>query len=244
MSSVRNTIRPAPAAQTPGAGPGVAHELSNLLDGAMRSVGLALMTLQERDADPAALSRLAAAQDNLRRMTTLLKLWMRGGSDQGVDRLFWRDAMLGVIITHALRMLDAEATQRQVTLTADVDDKVRAMPAGPVMQVIVNGLRNAMEAVGRDGEVMLIARREAADVVILIFDNGPGVPLDPKRDADGLLPVGESTKRGGHGIGLALSRQIIQSIGGGLSLTNRPEGGAELRVRFPAPPEPPEPSER
>lgn len=213
----------------------LAHELSNLLDGAMRNVSLATSSLQTTcaETDPGAVQQLRTARDVMRRMTTLLKLWMQGGNDQGTDRLFWQAASLAVVIKHSVRMLEPERLQRGVKLTVDLDAAAGQTDAGSIMQVIVNALRNAMEAVGRDGEVTLIARREGGEVVLQVLDSGPGLTDGLPRDGDGLTPAGTSTKKGGHGIGLALSRQIVQSMGGRLTLMNRPEGGAELRVRYP-----------
>lgn len=97
-------------------------------------------------------------------------------------------------------------------------------------QLLINLVKNALEAVGNRGAVEVGWRLLGGDSVELwVRDDGPGVAATTN-----LFVPFFTTKRGGTGIGLALSRQIAEAHGGSLVLTNRGDApGALARVRLP-----------
>jgi len=101
-------------------------------------------------------------------------------------------------------------------------------------QVLLNLLVNAGDALeGRKGaEVRITGRREGTRVVLRVEDNGPGFPPQvlPR-----LFETFFTTKgpEKGTGLGLALSRELVEQFRGTLVAENRAEGGARLRLEFP-----------
>jgi len=100
-----------------------------------------------------------------------------------------------------------------------------------VQLVLVNLLRNAMQGVGSsdrfDKRVYIDVRRiDDREVQVSVTDRGPGVPSD--RIADVFEPLHSSTS-GGMGMGLAISRAIIDAHGGRLWHEPNPAGGAIFR---------------
>jgi signal transduction histidine kinase len=96
-----------------------------------------------------------------------------------------------------------------------------------------NIVKNALDALaGRGGRISLRASHsEPAWLTLWISDNGPGV--DPSV-RDRLFDPGVTTKSGGWGVGLALSRRIIEGVHRGrIELSAGGEGGATFRVRLP-----------
>ncbi|WP_243720446.1 sensor histidine kinase [Luteimonas aestuarii] len=97
-----------------------------------------------------------------------------------------------------------------------------------IEQVLINLVRNALEA-DAQGVVVLRWRREAGHARIEILDNGHGLP-----SSDSLFVPFFTTKPGGSGIGLVLSRQIVEAQGGSLSLRPRDDApGAVADVVLP-----------
>jgi nitrogen fixation/metabolism regulation signal transduction histidine kinase len=95
-------------------------------------------------------------------------------------------------------------------------------------QVLINLLRNAVEA-GGDSEVVLGWRRADKHVLVEVSDRGPGLP-----PSGNLFVPFFTTKTNGAGIGLALSRQIVEAQGGSLELHGRDDGqGAVARMSLP-----------
>jgi signal transduction histidine kinase len=99
-----------------------------------------------------------------------------------------------------------------------------------VVQVIVNIVNNAIEAVSDGGQVTLAVRQEGSDMVFDVADNGPGIHLQPGED---LLKPFFSKKESGTGLGLAICHRIVTAHGGVITYGDRDEGGARFSVRLP-----------
>jgi two-component system phosphate regulon sensor histidine kinase PhoR len=105
-------------------------------------------------------------------------------------------------------------------------------------QVVFNLLHNAVKYTGPDKQIRLRARRSGAkSVAIEVEDNGVGVrPQDRKRifdrfyRADNLL----SQRTDGAGLGLAISKRIVEAHGGRIEVESREGRGSVFRVRLPA----------
>jgi two-component system sensor kinase FixL len=107
-----------------------------------------------------------------------------------------------------------------------------------VQQVLVNLLRNANEALRTlpkgERQITIASRKVEDDMVeIEVSDTGPGIP---DSILEQLFSRFTTTKSGGGGmgIGLSISKRIIESHGGALTAENRPGGGATFRFTLPA----------
>lgn len=100
--------------------------------------------------------------------------------------------------------------------------------AGQIEQVLINLVKNAYEASGPSAAVELrISTRDDGMSEIEVLDRGTGFSEEALQNA--LLPL-YTTKPHGSGMGLALTREIVEAHGGSLELSNRPGGGALMRV--------------
>lgn len=97
-------------------------------------------------------------------------------------------------------------------------------------QLLINLIRNAADAsLETGGGVQVGWTRQGSQLDVWVLDNGPGIP----NSANLFVPF-FTTKPGGSGIGLVLSRQIAEGHGGELTLKNRPDAlGCEARLRLP-----------
>jgi signal transduction histidine kinase len=119
--------------------------------------------------------------------------------------------------------LDVDVVEGEaVTVEADPDQ---------LEQALINLVRNAADATleAGGGGVRIRWMPEAGSLHLLVEDEGPGVA-----DSDNLFVPFYTTKPGGSGIGLVLTRQIAEGHGGTLDLENRAEGGgARARLVLP-----------
>ena len=107
---------------------------------------------------------------------------------------------------------------------------------GQLTQVLLNLVENARDAIGsrEDGRITVTTKRgEANDRVLLVVeDNGPGVPAELK---DKVFAPYFTTKqaKGGTGLGLAIVHRIVSDHGGRITISDAPEKGARFTIELP-----------
>ncbi|MAE65587.1 MAG: hypothetical protein CMJ18_15065 [Phycisphaeraceae bacterium] len=204
----------------------LAHEMANLLDAALRHVGLALCEV--RDDGPA--ERLRTVQRSLEQMARLLRHLATGRAPAG------RAPCMEQCVEQIARLLGPVAGP--TVIRVDLDDRVRVLPAEPVDRILINAVRNSIEAIaaaGRtDGAIEVKGRIEADHVILEVADNGPGLAGEMLDDGAGFR-FGLSTRGPDRGLGLELCRGIARNLGGVLEVKNRDDGGAVVTLRYPAP---------
>jgi two-component system sensor kinase FixL len=102
-----------------------------------------------------------------------------------------------------------------------------------IQQVLINLMRNAIEAM-RDGarrELMVRASRLGPDVVVEVADTGPGIAEDI---AQRLFKPFVTSKTAGMGIGLSISKRIVEAHGGTIAAFRNENGGATFRFTLPS----------
>jgi C4-dicarboxylate-specific signal transduction histidine kinase len=141
------------------------------------------------------------------------------------------------VIQDLLRIVRADASERKVAISTEIDSTTGCVMANRVqlLQVLLNLTMNGFEA-------MSVIRPEARRLVICAGRNGDGEILVSVRDTGPGFPAGMvdqffepffSTKAEGTGMGLAIARSLIEAHGGSLSGENCDDGGACFTVRLP-----------
>lgn len=116
-------------------------------------------------------------------------------------------------------------------LDGDLPSQPGWFDAAQLEQVLVNLLKNASESGGPPEAVTIsVTPLGARGVRITVADRGPGMTAEVLERA--LVPF-YSTKERGSGLGLTLSREIVEAHGGALRLENRRDGGLAVHVRLP-----------
>jgi PAS domain S-box-containing protein len=144
---------------------------------------------------------------------------------------------IGDTIRQLLRIVHADAIGRDVEMTAKVGPDAGQVWGNPVqlLQVLLNLALNGLEAMSAmppDARHLVIwaGRDGNGDILVSVRDTGPGFPGET---AEQLFEPFFSTKSEGTGMGLAISRSIIEAHGGTLSGENCDGGGACFTVRLP-----------
>jgi len=99
-------------------------------------------------------------------------------------------------------------------------------------RTLVNGIRNALEATGKDGTIRISSSAYGHGVELHIDDTGIGLP---EGTAERIFSPFFTTKTQGTGLGLAYAKKVIEGMGGIITLNNRPDApGAVLSIRLPS----------
>jgi signal transduction histidine kinase len=206
----------------------LAHEIRNPL-GAMK--GLTQLAQEDLSPDDAAQERLRTVvteAERLERLVTNLLDFARPKEPQINE--FDLHKLLSDVKTMLQPRLDNSNVRLEIL--SDTDSlAVRSDPGG-LRQVLLNVILNAMDASPADStiDVHIICDEGNKSVLIQVDDSGSGLH---GRDPFDLFQPFVTTKSSGTGLGLAVSRQIVESLGGDLSLGNNPKGGARCSIRLP-----------
>jgi len=122
------------------------------------------------------------------------------------------------------------ASLHETRITVEAGPSVHiSIDPDQIEQVFINLMRNAVEAAGEQGGVYVRWRGDGGAVVVEVEDDGPGLAR-----TDNLFVPFFTTKPHGSGIGLVLSREIVENHGGSISLANRATAkGCVATVRLP-----------
>ena len=205
---------------------GISHELRNCLGYVRTSVEFAATRLaRSRSSRPELEQAIADALEGLQHATgvttTVLDL-VRGA----------RPALAPVdvneLVARTLRVA-RPALPRGVRIERRCEPcPPAAASIGAMVQVLTNLVLNAAQAAAPRGLVRVGERVEGEEVVLSVADSGPGVPRDRLEPL--FTPLSSNKPETGTGIGLSLSRELVDACGGRLTVGLGPLGGAEFSV--------------
>jgi two-component system, NtrC family, nitrogen regulation sensor histidine kinase NtrY len=116
-----------------------------------------------------------------------------------------------------------ELIAKNITCTIDVQKDTLQIDADEqlIEQVLINLVKNSIEAIKHDNGIIVLSanKRPAGNIVIQVKDNGHGIKQE---DIDNIFVPSYSTKENGTGIGLSISKQIIQAHHGTISVKSIP----------------------
>jgi two-component system sensor kinase FixL len=155
----------------------------------------------------------------------------RGESEKRVESLSKMVEEAG-----ALGLSGAREQDVRIRFNLDPQHDLVLVDRVQIQQVLVNLFRNALEAMAQSIRRELIASNRPVDdemIEVSVFDTGHGFPEDVEKN---LFQTFFTTKETGMGVGLSISRSIIEAHGGRMWAESNHAGGATFRFTLPAAP--------
>jgi signal transduction histidine kinase len=212
----------------------VNHELRNALAAVYGWAEILVRRKDRSEVPRAAYEILDSAEQAVALISDLLDL-----SRLDEDRLkpMMRDIECGSVVRGAVQRITPSSDERDIRIVADPPGTgiLCRTDSHRVEQILVNLLRNAVRHSPGGGVVRIGVSAGGPQVVFAVEDQGPGFESENTDHIFDVYFTQAGEEQQGHGLGLPLSRRLARLLGGDLTGSNRPEGGARFILTLPAP---------
>lgn len=215
----------------------IAHEVNQPLAAIAMYSAACLRTLGRADGRDQIEPWLAAINTQAKRASEVVRRLRRFVSRGDIQA---GPMDLNQVAREVAGLMQFDADRHGIAIALDLADGMPALSAELILveQVLFNLVRNALEALsGQTGPGRIAIRTgfDARQAWVEVRDNGPGVNAAL---GETIFESFKTDKREGLGLGLAISRSIVEAHGGALAYVNNPEGGATFRCTLPRPASP------
>lgn len=209
----------------------ITHEVRNPLS----SIGLNLELLEEElgaASDGEAKQLLGAIQAEVERLSRIAEQYLAVVREPRLSLA--REAVEDIVREcHAFVRPELERAGLVSAVAAEDDLPLVDVDEAQLRQALVNLIRNAREVLPKGGNIRLrVSRTDAGGVAIAVEDDGPGIPEEVRAS---IFDPFYTTKRHGTGLGLAVTRSIVEAHGGTITCTAREGGGTRFELTLPPP---------
>ena len=208
---------------------GVVHELNGPLS---VIVSASQMIMREEGVPEGVMEMIARISSEAQRLSHLTRGLLNFSSHD--ETIVETD--LNLTVEFILNFLNYEAARRGVIVLKQFDHSlpVILLDANLLKQILLNIIMNALQAMEHGGGKLLVETTpaEGDNVCFIIADNGPGISLEV---IDRIFDRYFTTKKSGEGTGLGLfvTKSLIENMGGNISVSSRSGGGTTFTVTLP-----------
>ena len=215
---------------------GVAHEINNPLAVILQKTGWLQDLLDEDDLKGSPnyaefRGSVAKIEEHVERARKVVHN-MLGYARRMEPRM--EDVRVNETINQTIDILENFARTNSIDIQTDLAEDIPVIGGdqAQVQQVILNLVTNAIDAIGKDGVVTVRSRCSKDEIRVTVTDTGPGIPENVQRM---IFDPFYTTKSAGKGTGLGLwiSYNIIEKMGGEISVKSQVGQGTEFTIRLP-----------
>lgn len=204
----------------------LAHEIKNDLAGISGAIQVIKNSIEEGDARREVMSEILTQVKKLDTSVRDLLTLARPTAPQ------LEDANVCFIVSEAISILKSEPMMKAVEIVRNFPPEVCHVPLDTkqISQVFMNIMLNAAQAMPMGGKLTIGVAETADEIAISFADTGMGMPPDVAASA--FTPF-FTTKPTGSGVGLSISKRIVEAHGGRIELKSAVGEGTTLTVRLP-----------
>ncbi len=217
----------------------LSHSIKNILQGMRGGADVVEMGLKKQKIELAQ-NGWPILKRNLDRIVGLTLNMLAFSRARGIELEL---QPIRLVIDDCVQLLEPMAQSKNVALIVDHDPEMPPVPidANLVHQAMMNLLTNAIEAVDSEKGAVTVRTlyqetdpllgQGAAYAMVQVIDNGPGIPEDQRRWV--FEPFNTTKGARGTGLGLAVTRRIVEEHRGRLTLDSDANAGATFTIRLP-----------
>jgi signal transduction histidine kinase len=203
---------------------GIAHEIRNPLNSIRLTARVLARRLQDNAAAKDQIDMMVSEIDRLEALLRSLLLFR-----QDEAGLIQRQPVLP-IIERSLAVVQPHAQERGVTVRLDQSASADAsVDSDQLQQAMMNLLLNAVDASGPGGVVSVRMQTEDKHIDIAVEDSGPGLSAESQEQ---VFEAFYTTKPGGTGLGLAVTKTVLEKMGARIQASNH-ASGARFTIQLP-----------
>lgn len=233
----RDLLRSAKLASLGELATGLAHEINNplaVISADQTNIADQIARFELRAEDRERLMRsVARCQRQVERCSAITSKMLQFGRS---DSLRPVPCDLEPLLRETAALLERQAKVQNIDLLLEVEAELPRVVVDPteLEQVVVNLVRNAMDAIRDAGAITVSARRDDGAVALAVADTGSGIPPE---DLDRVFQPFFTTKPVGQGTGLGLSvcYGIVRGWGGTIEAASEPGAGTTMTIHLPIP---------
>lgn len=211
---------------------GVAHEIGNPLNSL--NIHLQIMERELRDIEDEDLREslqelVTVSTDEIQRLDQIIHSFLRALRPTAPQR---EPIKLDELVEDTLKSMEREIEDRGVWVEREFPDEIPQLhlDKGQMQQAFYNIIRNAVQAMTKEGLLTLRIQVSDAAVAISFTDTGSGIQAE---DLGAVFDAYHTTKEEGTGLGLMIVQRIMQDHGGQIELETRPGQGTTVTLLLP-----------
>jgi two-component system, NtrC family, sensor histidine kinase KinB len=212
------------------------HELRTPLTGMAMSIGLLSERVTTR-LDEKEQELLRAAQADVERLRTLVNnLLDLSKLESGHIVMELEPAPMVQLVESVVDLLQSQAAEKQIELSwyLPEDTPLVLADVNKIVWVLTNLVANALRYTGPNGHIHISGEARQQTLYLSVKDDGIGIPFEyQSKIFDKFVQVKGAAAKGGAGLGLAISREIIKAHNGTIWVTSRPGEGSVFTFTLP-----------
>ncbi len=214
----------------------VSHELKSPLSAIQQNLFALTAELSDKLTDVEK-DRLYKCTSRIDGLLKLIHTWLRVISTDMLNiRESFKPTDVSAVIAQAVESMQPHAIRKDIEICTQVDGEMRQIygDAVTLTEALINLLSNAIKYSWQDSKIEIRVKDKAGDVVISVIDYGVGIAKEDLPFVFQDFFVGKSKREeGGCGLGLAITRRIVEAHGGSISVASEPGKGSAFVIRLP-----------
>jgi len=210
---------------------GIAHEIRNPLN--FMNLSIDHIRSRLRSGQPDGIAEALALMSNIKaeihRLNSMIENFLTVGKPLALNK---SEVDLGVLIQDVVGLAHQKAVEQGVRITVADDVPIPYLQADPVQikTCLMNVVLNAIQAMPGGGRLRIVTASRPGFVDITVSDTGPGIS---EEDLNRIFNPYFTTKKLGIGLGLAITKKIVEEHRGRISVLSRPHEGTDVVISLP-----------